>query len=421
MENNKTPSIRFKGFTDPWEQRKFGDGMDLLTGFPFESGKFSDNGINLIRGMNVKRGYLDLSDSLCMKWKSSEGLEKYLLENEDILIQMDGALIGKSYAKIKESQLPALLVQRVTRARAIPEVSNSDFMYQTIQRDFLKYIILNKTDSAVPHLSLKDIREFPIRVPNLEEQKKIGEYLSNLDNLITLHQRKYDKLLNIKKSMLEKMFPKNGSNIPEIRFKGFTDPWEQRKVLDLLELLTDYDANGSFADMAKNVNTTDGDGYAWYVRITDLENPKPLSELKYVDESSYEFLKKTELHGGELLMAKRGDIGKVYIFEPRTKYATVAPNMYLLKLNNKVIPHFLYDYFVSGEGNKKLTRLNASSTMGALYKDDVKNIDVIMPSIEEQAMIGNFFQSIDHFITLHQRELEKLQDIKKSMLEKMFV
>ena len=190
---------------------------------------------------------------------------------------------------------------------------------------------------------------------------------------------------------------------PSIRFKGFTDPWEQRKVLDLLELLTDYDANGSFADMAKNVNTTDGDGYAWYVRITDLENPKPLSELKYVDESSYEFLKKTELHGGELLMAKRGDIGKVYIFEPRTKYATVAPNMYLLKLNNKVIPHFLYDYFVSEEGNKKLIRLNASSTMGALYKDDVKNIDVIMPSIEEQAMIGNFFQSIDHLITLHQR------------------
>ena len=254
-------------------------------------------------------------------------------------------------------------------------------------------------------LSPEKFLEMMVEVPNsYEEQEKIGEYFEKLDQLITLHQRKYNKLLNVKKSMLEKMFPKNESNIPEIRFKGFTDPWEQRKVLDLLELLTDYDANGSFADMAKNVNTTDGDGYAWYVRITDLENPKPLSELKYVDESSYEFLKKTELHGGELLMAKRGDIGKVYIFEPRTKYATVAPNMYLLKLNNKVIPHFLYDYFVSEEGNKKLTRLNASSTMGALYKDDVKNIDVIMPSIEEQAMIGNFFQSIDHLITLHQRE-----------------
>ena len=222
----------------------------------------------------------------------------------------------------------------------------------------------------------------------------------------------------------------NIKNVPEIRFKGcydkdgnwmaFTHPWEQRKVLDLLELLTDYDANGSFADMAKNINTTDGDGYAWYVRITDLENPKPLSELKYVDESSYEFLKKTELHGGELLMAKRGNIGKVYIFEPRTKYATVAPNMYLLKLNNKVIPHFLYDYFVSEEGNKKLTRLNASSTMGALYKDDVKNIDVIMPSIEEQAMIGNFFQSIDHIITLHQRKVDAYERFKEGMVQKLF-
>ena len=145
-----------------------------------------------------------------------------------------------------------------------------------------------------------------------------------------------------------------------------------------------------------------------------------MSELKYVDKLSYEFLKKTELHGGELLMAKRGDIGKVYIFEPRTKYATVAPNMYLLKLNNKVIPHFLYDYFVSDEGNKKLARLNASSTMGALYKDDVKNIDVIMPSIEEQSKIGIYFQSLDHLITLHQRKCDEVKSLKKYMLQKMF-
>ena len=155
--------------------------------------------------------------------------------------------------------------------------------------------------------------------------------------------------------------------------------------------------------MAANVHTFDGDGYAWYVRTTDLENPKPLSELKYVDESSYKFLKKTELHGGELLMAKRGDIGKVYIFEPRTQFATVAPNMYLLKLNEKVYPYFLYDYFLTNEGNKKLVRLNASSTLGALYKDDVKNIDVKVPSIEEQMKIGNYFKELDNLITLHQR------------------
>ncbi len=205
-KGEKVPEIRFPEFTGNWKQCKFGDGMDLLTGFPFESEKFSKNGINLIRGMNVKRGYLDLSDSLCMKWNSSEGLEKYLLENEDILIQMDGALIGKSYAKIRNSQLPALLVQRVTRARAIPGESDSDFMYQSIQRDFLKYIMLNKTDSAVPHLSLNDIREFPIRVPNLEEQERIGTYFRNLDNLITSQQQELDGYKELKKGLLQQMF-----------------------------------------------------------------------------------------------------------------------------------------------------------------------------------------------------------------------
>ena len=157
--------------------------------------------------------------------------------------------------------------------------------------------------------------------------------------------------------------------------------------------------------MAKNVNTFDGNGFAWYVRMTDLDNPKPLDELKYVDKPSYDFLRKTHLHGGELLMAKRGNIGKIYIFEPRTEYATVAPNMYLLKLNTKVIPIFLYNFFLSDEGKRQLFRLNASTTMGALYKDDVKNIDVIIPPIEEQKKIAEYFAYLDNLITLHQRKL----------------
>ena len=177
----------------PWEQRKFGDDNDLLTGYPFESEKYSEDGIKLVRGMNVKRGYLDFSDDICMHWNSSDGLENYLLEDGDIIIQMDGALIGKSYGRISTDQLPALLVQRVTRARAKHENANSDFMYQTIQRDFLQYIRMTKTETAVPHLSLNDIRDFVIMVPSVEEQTKIGGFLTNLDNLITLHQRERSK------------------------------------------------------------------------------------------------------------------------------------------------------------------------------------------------------------------------------------
>lgn len=200
------PQIRFSGFTEDWEQRKFGDYNDLMTGYPFESDKFSEDGIKLVRGMNVKRGYLDFSEDICVKWNSCVGLENFLLKDGDILIQMDGALIGKSYAKIKENQLPALLVQRVTRARTNNKFASQDFMYQTIQRDFLRYIEMNKTETAVPHLSLNDIRNFEIMVPCLAEQKKIGEYFDSLDDLITLHQQKCDELRNIKKFMLQNMF-----------------------------------------------------------------------------------------------------------------------------------------------------------------------------------------------------------------------
>ena len=199
------PEIRFKGFTDAWEQRKLGECTDLLTGHPFESKQFSENGVLLIRGMNVKRNELDTSPEICEYWHTTEGLEKYLLSADDILIQMDGALIGKSYAKMPKNKLPALLVQRVTRARTKNDYDN-DFIYQSLQRDFLTYIQGIKTETAVPHLSLNDIFIFKIYVPSLAEQKKIGSCFRNLDNLITLHQSELEKLKNLKKACLEKMF-----------------------------------------------------------------------------------------------------------------------------------------------------------------------------------------------------------------------
>ena len=418
-ENIKKPQIRFVGFTDAWEQRKLEALAEIKTGYPFDSDQFDESGEYLvITNGNIQNesekvnsfvgNHIDITDDKI--------LDAYLLNINDILVTMDGT-VGRT-AKVADKKL--ILAQRV--GRLIPNI-NAEFLYQWLNTgSFFNNMKDLSHGGTIKHISLKDIGSYTAYLPkDNEEQIKIGDYFKNLDHLITLHQRKYDKLVNIKKSMLEKMFPKNGSNVPEIRFAGFTDAWEQRKVIDLLILLTDYDANGSFSDVAKNVNTSNGEGFAWYVRITDLENPKPLNELKYVDKESYDFLQKTHLYGGELLMAKRGDIGKVYIFESRTEYATVAPNMYLLKLNEKIVPKFLYNFFISSEGNKQLVRLNASSTMGALYKDDVKNIDVVMPQVEEQRKIAEYFSKIDHLITLHQRKLELLKNIKKAMLEKMFV
>ena len=176
----------------------------MLTGYPFESENFVKNGIFLVRGMNVKRGYLDSTTETTKYWPTTQGFESFLLDADDIVIQMDGALIGKSFAKIKQENLPALLVQRVARIRC--SIVNCDFVYQCIQKDFLPYINSTKTETAVPHLSLNDIREFSIKLPKETEQQKIGTYFRNLDSLISQHATQLEKLKQIKSACLEKMF-----------------------------------------------------------------------------------------------------------------------------------------------------------------------------------------------------------------------
>lgn len=199
-----TPEIRFKGFEGAWVEKTLEEVSSLLTGNPFEGKKFVSTGILLVRGMNVKRGYLDTSREISEYWPSIDGFENFLLKEDDIVIQMDGALIGKSFAQIEKAHLPALLVQRVTRVRC--STVYCDFIYQYIQKDFLGYIRAIKTETAVPHLSLNDIREFPIALPNEAEQQRIGQYFRTLDELISKHAVQLAKLKQLKSACLEKMF-----------------------------------------------------------------------------------------------------------------------------------------------------------------------------------------------------------------------
>ena len=343
--------------------------------------------------MNVKRGYLDFSDDICMRWNSSDGLENYLLEDEDILIQMDGALIGKSYAKIAKEQLPALLVQRVTRARAKAKIACADFMYQTIQRNFLKYIGINKTETAVPHLSLNDIKNFEIMVPSLEEQQKIGAYFSNLDHLITLHQRKFEKLTNVKKSMLEKMFPQNGSSYPEIRFKGFTDPWEQRKAKEICSIGTGKSNTQDQVDDGK---------YPFYIR-SDV----PVRSNKYLYDCE------------AVITIGDGNIGKVFHYV-NGKF-DLHQRCYKMTDFKDIWGKYFFYYF-STKFYDRAMKMTAKATVDSVRLEMISEMDIKKPpQISEQKQIAEFFANLDNLITLHQRELEKLQNIKKSMLEKMFV
>ena len=197
------------------------------------------------------------------------------------------------------------------------------------------------------------------------------------------------------------------------------EDWEVKQIRDGLNLLTDFDANGSFADMAENVQTYNGGGYAWFVRATDLEQNTPLSDVKYVDEASYKFLKKSSLHGSEVLIAKRGDIGKVYLFKTKTTFATLAPNLYLLKLNEQVHSTYLYYYLKSINGQKALKDINASTSLGALYKEDVKNLYILYPPITEQRAIAEALSDVDGLIAALDKKIAKKRLIKQGAMQQL--
>ena len=410
-EQVKVPEIRFAGFTDPWEQRKLGDVADLLTGYPFESRHFTDTGIPLVRGMNVKRGYLDMSADICENWSDAVGVEDYLLKAGDIVIQMDGALIGSSYAMVTPENTPSLLVQRVTRVRC---GTRSRYIFQAVQRGFLRYIKSLKTETAVPHLSLSDIADYAIPVPKEErEQEHIGSFFSRLDDLITLHQRKYDKLVVFKKSMLEKMFPKDGESVPEIRFAGFTDPWEQRKLGELVVI----ERGGSPRPIDEYI-TDDTNGLNW-VKIGDAP-----SLGRYISKTSEkikpEGLSKTrQVHPGDLILSNSMSFGRPYIMAIE---GCIHDGWLLIRDEPKSFdPMYLCHMLGTPKMLNQYRMLASGSTVNNLNKELVSNASILMPCKSEQKVIGQFFNHLDDLITLHQRKLELLQNIKKSLLDKMFV
>ena len=250
--------------------------------------------------------------------------------------------------------------------------------------------------------------------PTQDEQTKIANYLDTLDNLITLHQRKYNKLLNVKKSMLEKMFPKNGSNIPEIRFKGFTDPWEQRKLGEL---------SSSF-EYGLNAAAKEYDGENKYIRITDIDDES--REFKQEDitspDTDLSSAENYKLSEGDILFARTGaSVGKSYIYKASDGLVYYAGFLIRARIKPEYNSEFVFQNTLTGDYEKFIKVTSMRSGQPGVNAQEYSQYQIMMPSKPEQDKISDCLRNLDNLITLHQRELEKLQNIKKSMLEKMFV
>ena len=398
------PKIRFKGYTDDWEQRKLGE---IASSFEYglnAAAKEYDGENKYIRITDIDDNTHEfLTYNLTSPDIDLTDVENYKLAEGDILFARTGASVGKSYI-YRDSDGLVYYAGFLIRAR-IREEYDAEFVFQSTLTDkYNKYIAVTSQRSGQPGVNAQEYSEFEIRVPEKEEQTKIGTYFHNLDHLITLHQRKCEETKKLKKYMLQKMFPQNGQTVPEIRFAGFTDAWEQRKFGDL----------GSVA-MCKRIfkeqTSTDGD-IPFYKIGTFGAEPDAFISRELFEEYRGKF---QYPNIGDMLISASGTIGRTVEYKGEEAYFQDS-NIVWFKHDDRVDNSFLKCIYeiVKWSGIE-------GSTIKRLYNDNFLKTEFSMPKVAEQQQIGMYFQSLDHLITLHQHKCEQLQSMKKFMLQNMFV
>ena len=396
-EQAKVPAIRFAGFTDPWEQRKLGDCFEFL-----KSNTLSRAGLNGENGTarNVHYGDILIKFGDCLDGERSDlpfitddtVLPKYagsILREGDVIFAdtAEDETAGKCVELRKLPKEPTISGLHTIPARPRFPFGTGYLGHYLNSDAYHRQLLPLMQGIKVISVSKAALQDTQVRFPGLSEQSAIGAALNEIDDLITLHQRKYDKLVVFKKSMLEKMFPKDGESVPEIRFAGFTDPWEQRKLGELVDNI----------DTGRSVFCSES-----YGRYPVLGSTSVIGS-----DSSYDY------EGAFLLTARVGaNAGNLYRFAGKVK---ISDNTVFLQAPNSDFLFYLLGHF-------DLRKLSFGTGQPLVRASELRAVEIDVPKLEnEQKSIAEFFDHLDSLITLHQRKLELLRNIKKSLLDKMFV
>ena len=383
-EKRKSPALRFRGYTDDWEQRKLGDVVKEIT----RNDPESEAPIMMITANN---GFIEQSERYAFN-NAGESLKKYILLKKGELAYNHGASklrpYGSCFALTAAENARIPFVYHCFSA----ENQNAEFMSielngAEIENQLRRIVSSGARMDGLLNISFDEYTSVSVLLPSAEEQDRIADFFHHLDNLITLHQRKLEKLKLVKKSMLEKMFPKNGSSVPEIRFKGFTDDWEQRKLIDEVASI----------DTGKSNFTPQESGQYEILGSTSV--------IGYDDTYDYE--------GDFLLTARVGaNAGELYRYSGKVK---ISDNTVFIKGEQLDFVYYALLHF-------DIKRLSFGTGQPLVKASELKVQEIMMPVEDtERTVIGEYFANLDNLITLHQRKVEKLKILKKSMLEKMFV
>ena len=414
--NMRSPKIRFKGYSEDWEQRKLGEITELKSASRVHKNEWTSNGVPFYRSSDVMAAINGtenekafISEELYEKLSKVSGK----LEEGDILVTGGGS-VGNPYIVPDNKPLytkDADLLWIKNKGKFHPYFLYEFFFSPT----FRNYLGSISHVGTIAHYTITQLSETPICLPSFEEQKEVGEYFQSLDNLITLHQRKCEQTQKLKKYMLQKMFPQDKTNVPKIRFDGFTDAWEQRKLGEITELK-------SASRVHKNEWTSNGVPFYRSSDVMAAINGTE-NEKAFISEELYEKLSKVsgKLEEGDILVTGGGSVGNPYIVPDNKPLYTKDADLLWIKNKGKFHPYFLYEFFFSPTFRNYLGSISHVGTIAHYTITQLSETPICLPSFEEQKEVGEYFQSLDHLITLHQQKCDQLQSIKKYMLQNMFV
>ena len=383
MSKTEIPSIRFRGFDDAWEQRKLGEVATFINGRAYSQPELLSSGKYKV--LRVENFYTNDS----WYYSDLELGEKYYADYGDLLYTWS-ATFGP-HIWLGDRAIYHYHIWKIN----LSDQLEKQFAVQLLEQDRAN-ILSSKNGSTMVHITKEGMEQKDVIIsPNTKEQQEIGAFFLQLDNLITLHQRKFEKLTNVKKSMLEKMFPRNGSCYPEIRFKGFTDPWEQRKVREVTDR---YDN----------------------LRIPVAASLRVAGTTPYYGANGIQDYVEGYTHDGEFILVAEDGANDLKNYPVKCVKGRIWVNNHAHVLQGKCAyaDNQFLAYAISQADIESLlvgggrVKLNAETLM---------DIELLLPIKDEQIQIGHYLARLDNLITLHQRELEKLQSIKKALLEKMFV
>ncbi|HFU3715433.1 TPA: restriction endonuclease subunit S [Streptococcus suis] len=415
-EKSTVPRLRFPGFTDAWKQRKLGE-VAISFDYGLNSAATEYDGENkYLRITDIDDDSREFNISnLTSPEINLFGLDEYRLSIGDILFARTGASVGKSYI-YRSVDGKVYFAGFLIRVK-IKDTFNPDFVFQnTLTSNYERFISITSMRSGQPGVNAQEYSNYEIMFPTLSEQEAIGSFFSDLDQLITLHQRKLDDVKELKKALLQKMFPKgNGNDFPDLRFPEFTDAWKQRK---LGEVATFAKGNG----YSKKDLVIEGSPIILYGRLyTKYE-----TVISEVDTFvSVEDNKKSVVYseGGEVLVPASGesslDIARASVVAK--KGIILGGDINIIRLHSEIFPVFLALTISNGKQQKGLSKRAQGKSVVHLHNSDLKKVDLDFPTLSEQEAIGSFFSDLDQLITLHQRQLDHLKLLKKALLQQMFI